>query len=118
MVDGSKATTEAISTIYAESDGCAVSLMGYEQDLKQYMTLSSLLDDVKKQKDEVANRIKVYMGDADRGESNRYKVTWSSSIRSTFDHKRFASDHPSLNLTEYFKATPTRTFKVNEIKIK
>lgn len=112
--DGSKATTEAISTIYAESDGSSVSLMAYEQDLNQYMTLSSLLDDVKKQKDEVANRIKVYMGDADRGESNKYKVTWSSSIRSTFDHKRFAADHPSLNLTEYFKVTPTRTFKVNK----
>lgn len=118
MVDGSKATTEAISTIYAESDGSSVSLMAYEQDLNQYMTLSSLLDDVKKQRDEVANRIKDYMGEADRGESNGYKVTWSNSIRSTFDHKSFAADHPSLNLTGYYKVTPTRTFKVNEIKIR
>jgi putative phage-type endonuclease len=116
MVDGSKATTEAISTIYAESDSRCVNLMAYEQDLKEYTTLSQLLDDVKEQRDEVANRIKNYMGEADRGESGRYKVTWSSSVRSTFDHKRFAADHPKLDLTQYYKATPTRTFKINEIK--
>lgn len=116
MVDGSKATTEAISTTYAESDSRCVNLMAYEQDLKEYTTLSQLLDDVKEQRDEVANRIKNYMGEADRGESGRYKVTWSSSVRCTFDHKRFAADHPKLDLTQYYKATPTRTFKINEIK--
>lgn len=116
MVDGSKATTEAISTIYAESDGSSVSLMAYEQDLNQYMTLSSLLDDVKKQKDEVANRIKEYMGDASNGEARSFKVTYSSYIKNTFDHKAFAKDHPSLDISAYFKSSVTRPFKVSEIK--
>ena len=118
MVDGSKATTEAISTIYAESDGSSVSLMGYESDLNEYERLSSLLDEVKEQKDEVANRIKACMGDAEKGEVGRYSVSWKSSVRNTFDHKAFAKDNPSVDLSMYFKVTPTRTFKVNEIKIK
>jgi predicted phage-related endonuclease len=79
------------------------------------MTLSKVIDDVKKDKEEVANRIKAFMCDAEKGESNHFKVSWKSSIRSTFDHKRFAEDNPGIDLTDYYKATPTRTFKVNEI---
>jgi hypothetical protein len=56
------------------------------------------------------------MGEAAKGEANKFKVTWSSSIRSTFDHKKFAADNPDVDLTDYYKSTPTRTFKVNEIK--
>lgn len=116
MADGSKATTEAISTIYAESDGSSVSLMGCEQDLKQYMTLSSLLDDLKKQRDEVANRIKVYMGEASKGETRNFKVTYSSYTKNTFDIKAFAKEHASLNLSPYYLSSVVRPFKVNEIK--
>ena len=116
IADGSDSTSETLKTIYPESNGETVSLMAYENDLQQYMTLSSLLDDVKKQKEEVANRIKAFMQEASKGESTKYKVTWPSSIRSTFDHKRFAEDNPGIDLTDYYKSTPTRTFKVTEIK--
>jgi putative phage-type endonuclease len=116
MTDGTDSTSETLRTIYPESNGDEVNLMAFENDLQQYMTLSSLLDDVKRQKEEVANKIKAYMGEASKGEGSKYRVSWSSSIRSTFDHKRFAADNPGVDLTDYFKSTPTRTFKVNEIK--
>lgn len=115
MVDGSDSTSETLRTIYPESNGDAVSLMAYEHDLKQYMTLSSLLDDVKKQREEVANRIKEFMGEASKGVANNFKVSWTSSIRTTFDHKKFAEDYETLDLTKYYKSTSTRTFKVNAI---
>ncbi len=116
MADGTDSTSETLKTIYPESNGETVSLMAFESDLEQYMTLSSLLDDVKKQKEEVANKIKGYMQEASKGECNGFKVSWSSSVRSTFDHKAFAKDNPGIDLSGYYKETPTRTFKVNEIK--
>lgn len=116
MTDGSASTSETLRTIYPESNGDTVSLMAFENDLKQYKHLASLEEDYKKMKNEVANRIKAFMGEASRGEGSKYRVTWSSSIRSTFDHKRFVAEHPELDLTDYYKSTPTRTFKVNEIK--
>lgn len=115
MADGSDSTSETLRSIYPESNGDTVSLMAFEGDLRQYMILSSLIDDTKKQKEQVANRIKAFMQNASKGESNKYKVSWVSSIRSTFDHKRFANDNPNINLTDYYKSTPTRTFKVTEI---
>ena len=115
MTDGSDSTTETLKTLYPESNGDTVSLMAYESDLQQFMTLSSLLDDVKKQKEEVANRIKAFMGEASKGESTKYKVTWSSYMRSSFDHKSFAKDNPDIDLSGYYKQTSTRTVKCNEI---
>lgn len=116
MVDGSKSTSETISTIYRESNGNEVSLMAYQTDLCRYAELSKCIKDMETQKDEVANRIKVFMGEAEKGECDKYKVSWASSMRVSFDHKRFAKENPEIDLSGYYKATATRMFKVNEIK--
>lgn len=114
--DGAESTSETISTIYPESNDSEVSLMAYENDLKQYMTYSSLIKDVEKQRDEVANRIKAFMGESGRGESNGYKVSWTSSERKSFDTKKFASVHKDIDLSDFYKKSTVRTFKVTEIK--
>jgi putative phage-type endonuclease len=110
--DGLTSTTDTISTIYPESNDDTVSLMAYEADLKQYMTYSSLIKDVERQRDEVANRIKAFMGESGKGESAGYKVSWTSSERKSFDSKRFASDHANMDLSGYYKTSSVRTFKV------
>ncbi len=113
-VDGTKSTSETIAQIYPESNGDTLSLTAFESDLKEYAYLSSLLDDVKSQREEVANKIKAFMMDASKGESTGYKVSWSSYLKSTFDHKKFAKDNPMLDLSAYYKASPCRPFKVTE----
>ena len=113
--DGSKSTSETLRTIYPESNGETVSLMAFEDVLKQYKHLASLEEDYKNMKEECANQIKAYMGEASKGESSNFKVTWSSSTRTTFDHKKYAQDNPNLILEKYYKSTQTRTFKVSEI---
>lgn len=115
MTDGTKSTSETLKTIYPESNGSSVSLMAFESDLKQYKHLASMEEDYKRLKEECGNKIKAYMGEASTGESNSFKVSWVSSVRNTFDHKRFASDNPGINLSGYYKQTPTRTFTVKEI---
>ena len=115
MTDGSDSTSDTLRAIYPESNGSEVNLMAFENDLRQYKQLKKLEDEYKKLQNEVVNKIKSYMGDAEKGISNYFKVSWTSSIRSTFDHKRFAEDNPGIDLTEYYEATPVRTFKINEI---
>lgn len=115
MADGSDSTSETLRTIYPESNGETVGLMAFEDDLKQYMHLSALADDYKKLKEECANKIKAYMGECGNGESSKYKVSWSSYMRNTFDHKRFAKDNPGIDLSGYYNASPTRKFSVKEI---
>ena len=116
MVDGSDSTSETLRTIYPESNGDEVSLMAFESDLQQYMTLSSLLDDVKKQKEEVANKIKAFMGEASKGTSGKFKISYSSYVKSAFDHKAFAKDNPGIDISGYFKSSVVRPFKVSSLE--
>ena len=112
--DGSASTSDTLTTLYPDSNGDSVNLMAYESDLKQYMTYTALIKDIEKQRDEVANRIKAFLGESGRGESNNYKVSWTSSQRVSFDSKKFASDHSDMDLSNYYKTSNYRTFKVSE----
>lgn len=112
--DGSASTSDTLTTLYPESNGDSVNLMAYEADLKQYMTYTSLIKDIEKQRDEVANRIKSFLGESAGGLSNHYKVSWTSSQRVSFDSKKFASDHADMDLSDYYKTSNYRTFKVTE----
>ena len=115
VADGNQSTTNTISVLYPQSNEDNVSLVAYENDLKQIMTFNSLIKDIEKQRDEVANRVKAFMGESGRGESNSYKVSWLTMSKSTFDSKAYAKDHPEIDLSKYYKNTSYRTFKVTEV---
>lgn len=112
--DGSEATTEAIKGVYPEGGSGSINLFGFEHDIKQYMLLDAQIKNLQKLKDECANKIKAFMGDSSRGESSGFKVSWVNQNRSTFDNKRFALEHPEIDLSTYYKNTSTRPFKITE----
>lgn len=115
-VDGTGPTTEAIKKVYSESNDETVDLYCYTADLEKYIALGQQIKELEKIRDEAANRIKEYMGEAGSGEHDRYKVTWRGSSRRTFDSKRFVKDNPGLDLSEYYNESVSRTFRVTEIK--
>ncbi len=115
-LDGSPATTEAIKTIYKESGENVVDLFPMAARLDQYTALCGQIKELEALRDEAANYVKAYMGDARGGECGRYKVTWKSSTRHTFDSKRFEQENPTLDLSGYYKETSTRAFRVIEQK--
>ena len=113
--DGSKATTETISTIFPTSnDDSVINLGGFEASLREYTALSAQIKSLEALKEELANKVKAFMGEAGKGESSGYKVSWSTTSRSTFDSKRFAAEHSGLDLSRYYKTSTYRTFKVSE----
>ena len=112
--DGSEATTEAIKGVYPEGGSGSINLFGFEHDMKQYMLLDAQIKNLQKLKDECANKIKAFMGDSSRGESSGFKVSWMNQNRSTFDNKRFALEHPEIDLSTYYKNTSMRPFKITE----
>jgi predicted phage-related endonuclease len=50
------------------------------------------------------------------GEGEKYKVSWKTQSRSTFDSKKFIADHPEMDVSKYFKTSNSRPFKVTEKK--
>ena len=115
-IDGSKATSDTLTTIYADSNDNIVDLMSYKKDLAAYADLGQTIKTLQAQQDEVANRIKAFMGESSSGSCEGFNVSWKSASRKTFDSKRFASENPDIDLSGYYKESTYRTFKINEIK--
>lgn len=116
VADGSQATTAAIKTIYAESNEDTVDLTLENTVLSQYISLGKQIAELEAMRDEAANKVKSFMGEAGGGECDGFRVSWKSGTRRTFDSKRFAKENPGLDLTGYYKETSTRTFRVTELK--
>lgn len=116
IADGSASTTETISTLFPGEYGENVSLFGFDTELESYIALTHQIKALETLKDEAANKVKSFLENASRGESDRYRVSWSPQTRQTFDVKEFAKDHPDIDLSHYYKTSNYRTFKVNEIK--
>ena len=116
IADGMQSTADTLSALYPNSVDTAIGIGFYEKELDNYFRLKAQRDDLDEQIDGIVNRIKAHLGECERGEGERYKVSWKSQTRSTFDHKRFIKDNPSMDVSKYFKTTNTRPFKVAEMK--
>lgn len=115
-VDGTKATSEALSAIYANSNDAVVDLNGFSFDMRKYSALKEQIKELETQANEIANRVKKFMGEAGRAECPEYKVSWKSQSKRTFDSKRFARENPDIDLSSYYNASSTRVFRVTETK--
>ena len=113
-VDGTKATSEALGTIYAMSDDSSADLTAFAENLRQLMALKQQIKELENMADGIANGIKQFMGESGKGECDGFKVSWKTQGRSTFDRKRFEKDNPDIDLSGYFKHSTTRPFKVTE----
>ena len=115
LVDGSESTTTALSAMYPDSTDNSVGLMAYDRDLAEYIALSAQIKALEARKDECANKVKAFMQEAGKGESERYRVSYVTAERNNFDAKKFAADHADIDLSEYYKKSKYRTFKVTQI---
>ena len=116
VVDGLKATAQALNAVYANSNDAVADLSGLSFQIRQYMTLKEQIKDLETKADEIANRVKKIMGDAGRGECTEYKVSWKTQTKRTFDSKRFARENPDIDLNSYYNTISTRVFRVTESK--
>jgi predicted phage-related endonuclease len=112
--DGLPSTAETLTALYPESNAETIDLFGYENDLARYIALTAQIKALEGQKDEIANRVKAFLGEAGRGENDRFKVSWTSTERKSLDTKRLVAEHPEINLNDYYKISASRTFRVNE----
>ena len=109
-----KSTSDTLVALYPQSNADTVNLFGYENELTQYMALNAQIKALESQKDEIGNKVKAFLGEAGRGESERYGVSWSTSERKTLDTKKLVAEHPEINMDDYYKTTTSRTFRVSE----
>lgn len=114
MPDGADSTSDALLSMYPNSTDDAVDLVAFSTELEEYMALSDQIKNLTKMKDEKANIIKEFMKDAGYGRNGKYSVSYKSQERRTFDTKRFEKENQSLDLSDYYKVSTSRVFKVTK----
>lgn len=114
VADGAESTADAIREMYPESTDSVIDITACRSALDRYTEISDEIKALKKEQDAIAAEIKLAMRDAATGVCEGYKVSWVSSVRSTFDGTRYANEHPEIDLGGYYKQTNVRTFRVTE----
>lgn len=113
-VDGSEATTEALTTIYGDSAPGTVELFGRETLLDEYETIKRQQKALGERREEIENIIKLDLGQNEKGVCGRWTVSWKSSERRTLNAKALQAAHPEYNLEPYYSTASVRPFKITE----
>jgi predicted phage-related endonuclease len=116
QADGATSTASTLFSMYPDSIDTAIGIGFYEKELDNYFRLKDQLNNLSMTIDGIENRIKAHLGECARGEGEKYKVSWKTQYRSTFDHKKFVADHPEMDVSAYYKKSASRPFKVTEKK--
>lgn len=114
--DGSRSTADAIEEIYPESNDSTVDLSILQPDLELYDQATIRIKEMEKIRDECANKIKSFMGVSGTGLSSKFRVSFNTQRRTSYDFKKIAMDHPEIDFSGYQKTTQFRTFKINRIE--
>lgn len=108
--DGSEATQEALRAIYAESDGSTCDLAPMRSELDSIAALDKRIAEFKALRDEAQAKVMDYMGTAERGETDNYRVSWKSSTRRTLDRKRYEAENGKIP-EKYYNESASRAFR-------
>ena len=90
--------------------------MGREDLFREYFSLKESADHISSAMEEIKQTIMGDLGDASRGSCQGFSVNWTSQERKSFDAKKFAKEHPEIDLEPYYKKTIIRPFKVKKEK--
>ena len=116
-IDGSKATSDTLTAMYPGGDLPDIDPLELDDMCDKICALRDLKDE-KCRIDEnirlLENTFKARMEDAETAFCDDVKITWKPQERTTFDYKKFAKDHPGLDLSKYTKTSTFRVFKIKE----
>lgn len=111
-MDGSDSTTDTLHTIYAESNGDAIELIGRKKAFEQYSELGAEIKALQIQQEVIRQMFKADLGENEVGTCEGYTVTWKQGQRKTFDFDAFIDAYPDIDLNEFYRTSTFRQFRV------
>ena len=109
--DGSKTADLAIAERFKDSHGFTIPLAGFDERLRRRQELLEVMDHMEKEKRQIDQELKIYLGDAETAENEHYRVSWKNISRSSLDEKRLKAEEPEL-YEKYRRITTSRRFTV------
>lgn len=110
--DGSQSTEDTLDALHPIDDGGKIDLTPCLDAIYEAEIARSDKEDADARMKAAQAVIKQYMGDAQIGVTDDYKVSWKSQERRVFDTKAFAAAYPEIDLSPFYKASVSRVFKI------
>lgn len=109
--DGSKTADSAIAERFKESQDITIPLSGFNERLQRRQELINVIDHMEREKRQIDQELKLYLGDAEVAENDQYRVSWRNISRNSLDEKRLKEEQPQI-YEKYRKVTTSRRFSV------
>lgn len=114
---GTDADEDALDALYPASEDTEESI-----DLSEVSDALNLLELLKADKSVLERRIKeaeetvkLALGSRERGNTERWRVSWKNGNRTTLDSKRLRAELPEI-ACKYTSVSNTRTFRISKVK--
>lgn len=112
VADGSKATTEFLNSKYSDSNGSVIQLSDDTIPIfEKYESVNKQLEELKAEKEGLANQLKQVLGENETGYIHDYKVSWSKVTQNRLDQKRLKEEQPDI-YDEYRRESSYRKLQI------
>lgn len=109
--DGSKTADLAIAERFKDAQSNTILLSGFDERLRRRQELLTVMEHMEKEKRQIDQELKLYLGNAETAENEHYRVSWKNVSRSSLDEKRLKEEEPEI-YEKYRRITTSRRFTV------
>lgn len=112
LPDGSKACDEVIRQYFhTAKQASSVRLVGFDEKLKRREEILDYISELQEEQKQIEQEVKLYMGDNEFANSEKFRVSWKNIDSIKLDVKRIKSEKPEL-YADYGKVSHSRRFEV------
>lgn len=109
--DGSKIADTVIAEYFKQSRQEVIPLTGFDDKLQRRQELVAVIDRMEREKKQIEQELKMYLGEAERAENERFFVSWKAVNSNRLDEKRLKEEQPQV-YEKYRKMITSRRFTV------
>lgn len=109
--DGSKTADLAIAERFKDAQSNTILLSGFDERLRRRQELLTVMEHMEKEKRQIDQELKLYLGNAETAENEHYRISWKNVSRSSLDEKRLKEEEPEI-YEKYRRITTSRRFTV------
>lgn len=109
--DGSKVADSVLAEYFKDVRKEVIPLTGFDDKLKRRQELMEVIERMETEKKQIEQELKLYLGEAEQAENDRFLVSWKAVNSSRLDEKRLKEEQPQV-YEKYRKMISSRRFTV------
>lgn len=109
--DGTKIADQVLAEYFGQPEKTSIPLTGFDERLKRRQELINIMDRMDREKKQIEQELKLYLGNAESAENEHYRVSWKAVLSNRLDEKRLKEEYPKI-YEKYKKQIQSRRFQI------